>query len=207
MNQLTWRLVLPLTVISFATFTKWWYVLPVDAPDTMMAGFPLPFVSDGWHTSMSLQIFLAEFIIDFLIYFLFWFLLIFFIDHYLARVKIHRLLTWTLWTLSTLIFTIAILIASMPDQIIRVKRDWDMQVIETGYKLIWKHQEGQNLKNTTKGNNRAMVNNYWKLSICDHSLPRLCGGRGPERSRRTGFMLLGHTVQDFPLSHIHLHLT
>src|SRR5450432_1616842 len=133
--------IFPLTIISFGTFTKWWYVLPDDAPDTMMSGFPLAYVSDGWHTSMSLQIFLAEFIIDFLIYFLFWFLLIFIIDRYLTRIKFSRILTMLLWTLSTLIFTLAIIIASMPDQIIKVKRDWRMQIMTTGYKLTWKKQE------------------------------------------------------------------
>ena len=141
MKQVTWRLILPLTIISFGVFTKWWYVLPVDAPDTMMAGFPLAFVSDGWHTSMSLQIFLAEFTIDFLVYFLFWFLLIFFIDHYLTQIKIRKILTGILWTLSALIFTIAIIIASMPEQIIKIKRDWDMQVIMIGYKPTWKYQD------------------------------------------------------------------
>ena len=92
MKQLTWRLILPLTIISFGVFTKWWYVLPVDAPDTMMAGFPLAFVCDGWHTSMSLQIFAFELMFDFLIYFSFWFLLIIFINRYLLRIKIDNML-------------------------------------------------------------------------------------------------------------------
>ena len=141
LKQFAWHIILPLTIISFATFTKWWYVLPDDAPDTMMAGFPLAFVSDGWHTSMSLQIFLFEFIVDFLIYFLFWFLLIFIIDRYLTQIKVSKILRMLLWTLSALIFTVAIIIASMPDQIIKVKRDWDMQIMTTGYKLTWKNQE------------------------------------------------------------------
>ena len=141
MKQLTWRFVLPLTIVSFGTFTKWWYVLPVDAPDTMMAGFPLPFVSDSWHTSESLQIFMTEFIIDFLTYFLFWFLLALFIDRYLTQIRISKVLTAVLWTLSTLIFIIAVWIASMPEQIVEVKRNWDMRVMVTGYKLTWKHQD------------------------------------------------------------------
>jgi hypothetical protein len=139
-KQLTWRLILPLTIISFGTFTKWWYVLPVDAPDTMMIGFPLAFASDGWHTSMSLQIFLMEFTIDFLTYFLFWFIFTFLVQRYLAQIKIPKILTGILCILSTIIFTIAIMIASMPEQIIQVKRDWGMQVMVTGYKLTWMPQ-------------------------------------------------------------------
>ncbi|HMG68026.1 MAG TPA: hypothetical protein VK588_10075, partial [Chitinophagaceae bacterium] len=121
-------------------------------PDMMMAGFPLPFVSDGWHTSMSLQIFQLEFIADFLIYFLFWFLLIFVIDRYLMKIKLSKILTMLLWTLSTLTFTIAIIIASMPEQIIKVKRDWGMQIMATGYKLTWKKQERPDINNYDQKN-------------------------------------------------------
>lgn len=141
MKQLTFSLILPVTIISFGTFTKWWYVLPVDAPYTMMVGFPLAFVSDGWHTSMSLQIFVFELMFDLLIYFLFWFLFIISIDRCLARIKIAKLLTGILWAFSTIIFAVAIWIASFPEQIFSIKRDWDRQVMATGYKFIWTHQD------------------------------------------------------------------
>ncbi len=141
MKQLSWKLVLPLTVISFALFTKWWYVLPVDAPDTMMAGFPLVCLSDGWHTSMSLQIFVFEFIVDLLVYFLFWFELIFLIDRYLFKLKVPNLLTIPLQALTGLIIISSMIVASMPEHIYKVKRDFDMEVMVTGYKFIWQHQE------------------------------------------------------------------
>lgn len=137
LKQLTWRLILPLTIILFGTITKWWYVLPVDAPVTMMIGFPLPFISDGWHTSMSLQIFILEFLVDFLVYFLICFLLVFIVDRYLVRIKIPKLLTGVLWTFSTIIVAFAIWIATFPEQILQSRRDWDMKVMKTGYKLIW----------------------------------------------------------------------
>ena len=140
-KQLTWRLTLPLTIISFGTFTKWWYVLPVDAPDTMMIGFPLAFVSDGWHTSMSLQIFVLEFLFDFLVYFLFWFLLIAIIKRHLTQIKFFKILTGVLWTLSAIIIAFSVWIASFPEQIFKLKRDWDMQVMVTGYKATWTHQD------------------------------------------------------------------
>ena len=121
MKQLTWKLVLPLTIISFATFTKWWYILPVDAPDTMMTGFPLPYLCSGWHTSLSLQVFMTEFMIDLLAYFAFWFLLIFMIDRFLTRIRIHKILTIALLTLSGLFISGAILIASNSDNIFHTK--------------------------------------------------------------------------------------
>ena len=140
-KQLTWRLILPLTIVSFGTFTKWWYVLPVDAPDIMMIGFPLAFVCDGWHTSLSLQIFVFELVFDFLIYFLFWFLFIALIDRYLTRIKIAKILTAILWTMSAIVFAVAIWIASFHEKIFEMKRDWDMQVMVTGYKLTWTKQD------------------------------------------------------------------
>ena len=141
MKQLTWKLVLPLTIMSFATFTKWWYVLPVDGPDTMMTGFPLPFVCPGWHTSMSLQIFLTEFMIDILVFFVFWFLTTFCINRYLKKLRVGKRLTIILLTISGLVVTGAVIIASNSDNTFRTERPWDMEVMTTDYKFIWQHQE------------------------------------------------------------------
>lgn len=140
-KQLTWRLISPLTIISFGSFTKWWYVLPDDAPDTMMAGFPFAFVGDGWFTTMSLQIFLIEFSVDFLIYFLFWFLSVLFIKRILKQLIISKNLTRVLWTLAVLIISFWSLILIISEKHIKVKRDWDMQVLTTGYKFTWIHTD------------------------------------------------------------------
>ena len=140
-KQLIWRLIFPLTIVLFGTITKWWYVFPVDAPDTMMVGFPIAFVSDGWHTSISLQIFVTEMLIDFTVYFTICFLLVFFVAHFLTKIKVPKLVTGLLWIFSTLIIVIAIWIASFPEQIIQTRRNWDMKVITTGYKFTWPHQD------------------------------------------------------------------
>lgn len=141
MKQLTFKLILPLTVISFATITKWWYTLPVDAPDTLYGGFPFPFVGDGWHTSMSLQIFVLELFADFLIYFLFWFLAVFCVNKYLTKFRTHKIVTIGLWTVSGLIILGASYVASFPEHIFYFKRSYDMEIMETGYKFIWQHTE------------------------------------------------------------------
>lgn len=137
MKGLTLKLILPLTIISFATVTKWWYALPVDAPDTLFAGFPFPYVCEGWHTSMSLQIFVTEFIFDFLTYFSFWFLLVFCIDRFLIKIITQKILTIVLWALSGLIISGTILIASDSNHIYYVKRPFDISIMETGYKFVW----------------------------------------------------------------------
>lgn len=137
LKQLIWKLILPLTIVSFTTLTKWWYVLPVDAPDTMMIGFPFAFVADGWFTSMSLQIFLVEFTIDLAIYFLFWFMLIFMIRHLSGKKNISKVLTRTVCTLAilTTLFWSAIFIIT--EKHMALTRTRDMQVLTTGFKITY----------------------------------------------------------------------
>lgn len=139
--SLIWRLIIPVTIISFGVFTRWWLVDVIDAPDTMMAGFPLPFVSDGWHTSMSLQIFLFEFLVDILFYFLIWLLLINLIDRYVFLIKVTVPLTGVLWCLAALTFSVSVIIASSPENIFALKRDWAMKVVRSGFKLTWTYQD------------------------------------------------------------------
>lgn len=137
MKQLIWKLILPLTVISFVTVTKWWYVLPIDAPDTLYSGFPFPFVGEGWHTSMSLQIFVLELIADFLVYFIFWFVLIFGFNRFRAEIKPNKFFTIGLWTISGIIVLVAIYIASFKDNHFYIKRPYKIEVLETGFKFYW----------------------------------------------------------------------
>lgn len=137
MKLLTFKIVIPVTIISFATFTKWWYALPVDAPDTMFTGFPFPFVCNGWHTSLSLQIFMTELIIDLLAYFLFWLILIFVVNRFLTKIKPNKLLSICLWALSGFIIGFAILLAANRDNLFYVKRPFNIEVMKTGYQFGW----------------------------------------------------------------------
>jgi len=141
MKQLIWKLVLPLTVISFSIFTKWWYVLPVDAPDTMMSGFPLIWVSDGWHTSLSLQIFVTELIVNLLVYFFFWLCIVFLINRFLVKIRIPKLILIPTFIISGLICLGGLLIGSMSEHIYKPKRDFDIEVLTSGYKFIWQNLE------------------------------------------------------------------
>ena len=137
MKRLTWCLVLPLTMISFGTLTKWWYVLPVDAPDTLMSGFPFAFVADGWFTSMSIQLFVIELCADLLIYFLFWFLIVFLIKRVWTQLTFSKILTRVFWTLAILTITFWTFIFTISEKNVKLTRDWDMRVLVTGYKFTW----------------------------------------------------------------------
>src|SRR5688572_13924975 len=129
MKRLTLKIVIPLTIISFSTITKWWYALPIDAPDTMFTGFPLPFACEGWHASLSLQIFMAEFLIDLLTYFLFWFVLFFCIDRFAIKIKTHKIVATCLWVFAGLFAAFWILAASNKDNLFYAKRPFEMKVM------------------------------------------------------------------------------
>ncbi|MEM7102792.1 MAG: hypothetical protein AAF502_06610 [Bacteroidota bacterium] len=135
MKKLTSQLVLPLTIISFSLFTKWWFVIPVDAPELLMKGFPLPYICPGWHTSLSLQIFLGEFLVDLLVYFSFWWVIVCLFDRVIRKIKVHKAVKATLMVISILILTLEILIISNPDNKFYLTRDFGIEILDTGYQF------------------------------------------------------------------------
>ena len=112
-------------------------MLPAEAPDSMMIGFPLPYVCDGWHTSMSLQIFVFELLIDLISYFSFWFLIVFCIDKFLLKIKLYKIVTILLLTTGVLFTSGLTFIALMEDNLFYAKRNFDVDVLVTGYKFMW----------------------------------------------------------------------
>ena len=144
MKRLTWKLIIPLTIISFSLFTKWWYTLPENAPDTIFIGFPLPFLCNGWHTSMSLQIFILELVVDLLTYFIFWFILIFLINEYLKQINVPNFLTVSFLSIAILISAYSIWAASFKENLFYYKREFNIEVMKTGYKFTWQNLERPN---------------------------------------------------------------
>ncbi len=139
MKQLTWKLVLPLTIISFTIFTKWWHV-EIDDYREILSGFPFPFVCPGWHTSLSLQIFVLELIVDILVYFSFWFFIIMTVTKIVKPFRIPKPMTITLLATSGLFMTVLILLAINPDNIYTTTRPFDIKIIETGYRFMWQEE-------------------------------------------------------------------
>jgi hypothetical protein len=113
------------------------YALPVDAPDIIMVGFPLAYAGDGWHTSMSLQIFFLELFVDLVVYFLFWFAVIWIVDRFVVRIKINRTVTIVLLAVTGLISLGLIKIGADSTNVYFVKRPYDIDVLASGYKFIW----------------------------------------------------------------------
>ena len=140
MKPTNWKILVPLTLVTMATVSKWWYVLPVDSVDTMMTGWPLPFVCAGWHTSLSYQIFVAELAIDAICYLGLVALALYVLQRWLA-VTVGKRTRVALWVLSALLMGLPLLMASNSNNLYYMHRDWDMQVIATGPELVyWPHE-------------------------------------------------------------------
>jgi hypothetical protein len=140
MKQLLWKLILPLTIISFIFFSKWWYVHVIDGSDEILTGFPLPYMCRGWHTSLSLQIFVLSLIIDLLTYFAFWCMLTFIIHQFIVKIKLNKILTIFLLIISGFLSVVMILIGSNSDNIYTLRMDFESEIHETGYKFIWEKE-------------------------------------------------------------------
>src|SRR5687767_13401046 len=137
MKQLTWKLVLPLTIISFVFFTKWWHVVIFNESHEILTGFPLPYKCPGWHTSLSLQIFVSALIIDILAYFGFWFILFFAINQFIKKINPGRILTIILLSTAGLLVGGMILVGSNPDNVYTFKREFEIEMVDSGYEIIW----------------------------------------------------------------------
>jgi hypothetical protein len=139
MKQVTWRFAVPLSIISFVVVTKWWYALPLDARQTFYWGFPYAFVAEGWQTSGALQFFMLEGLADLSIYFAFWFLFTYIFLRKTVIKRIHRLTSGLLWSIAFFVIIIAGIIIFNSYPSIKMKRDYDWKIINSGYKFIWQN--------------------------------------------------------------------
>lgn len=156
MKALTLKVVLPLTILSFVIFTKWWYVQVEDWTDNVMHGFPLVYSCPGFGSSGSTQFFMLEFLADFFVYFSFWFLLIYLINRFICSFRRSAPITVILYVLSGSVAGLVLLIVILlPDKEIELKRPFNILVIETGYKFIWEPRpRPDNFKNLDEEKNQ-----------------------------------------------------
>lgn len=136
MKKLTWKLVLPLTVLSFMFVTQSWYVYVVDVANKYMTGFPLICSGQGFHTSMSIQIFVAEFLFNLFVYFLFWFVIVFLFNHFLLEIKIRKIIYRLLIFLSVLTIALYASMLTISDLEFKLTRDFDVEVKSTRITIL-----------------------------------------------------------------------
>lgn len=163
MKNLILKLSLPLAVISFAAFTKWWNVLPFDARQTFYWGFPFAYVGEGWQTSGALQFFILEALVDFTLYFLVCYGLLWILCSLFKIKTISKLIIKILWSLACLIIIAWTLIISFSYPTFYITRNYDWKVLSEGFLFIgqktpnpdsnqYQPSENQNFKNQNSKN-------------------------------------------------------
>jgi hypothetical protein len=135
MKKVTLQLVLPLTIILFFSVTKWWCVA-VDAPNTLLSGFPFPYTGEAWGSSMSFQYFFFEFLIDLAVYFAMVFTATYFVYRYLVPRPPHKVIFFSLYIIATLFVTMGILMISATDSFFYFYREFEIKTINTEYLFI-----------------------------------------------------------------------
>lgn len=130
-------MVLPLTIISFGIFTKWWYVEIDGEFHEFLTGFPLPYYCPGWHTSLSYQIFILAFIIDLLAYFIFWFFVVYFINRFIKNLEVSGLILIILFSVSILFTALGVLKAINSDNIYTFEKEFESVTLKSVYKFSW----------------------------------------------------------------------
>ena len=153
MRYLLFRLIIPLTIISFGLFTKWWHAIPVDAPDIILFGFPWPYVCPGFHTSLSLQIFILEFVADLIIYFLFWLTLVYFATRK-TKLKLVLFIPISLWVISSLFIAFGLLFAVDKNNKIHFKMPFEIAVLDSGVKFFFQNKEHPEYREQSKMENK-----------------------------------------------------
>ncbi|QOG01406.1 hypothetical protein [Flavobacterium sp. MDT1-60] len=143
MKRLVIAFVIPLTMISLLGLTKWWYVDVIDGTDGIMYGFPLIYKSWGFHTSMSNQYFCLEFLFDLLCHFAFWTIVFYLIKKAFKTIKAKKAISLFLYTIAGLIVILEMLFVVDPINLFKIKRNFDVEVIETGYSLFWQNVQRQ----------------------------------------------------------------
>ncbi len=137
MKKTLFTILVPIIIISMLILTQWWYVLPMDGPDVLFWGFPFAFIGEGFHTSMSFQLFLVDLCIDILCYTIFWLIVFLIIKKKWPTFTISKWMYRIVWTLAIVLVLSSSFIVSISEPIFKMKRNYDWQIMTTGYKFIW----------------------------------------------------------------------
>lgn len=129
--------VLPLSILSFALFTKWWHAIPIDGPDRLYWGFPFPMMGEGFHTSMSLQIFVMEFVANLALHVLVWSIIIWILSKKSIMPAWTKTMTLSLWIPAFIFVAGFLLVLSLSDPVFKLKRPYPMKVTSSGFQWIW----------------------------------------------------------------------
>lgn len=134
-------LALPLALILFILFTKWWIVDVIDGSDCVTYGFPLIYKAPAFHTSLAQQFFILEFLVDFITYFFIVFTLLFLIDKFGLKIKLNKKPLIIIYTIAIILFGIEASFATVFETSFSIRRNFDIEIKQTGFKFYFSEEE------------------------------------------------------------------
>lgn len=136
-NDLTTALVI--TIISFFSFTMAWEVAIVDGPQSILYGFPLPYVTDSWYTSLAKQFFILPFLLDFLTYLAFWTILWLGINKIIGPIQIPDWLEYLGFVGAVIFVGFAVMGLLLGDHSYYLFKPFEMEVLKSTFQVIGLH--------------------------------------------------------------------
>ena len=149
-RKLIINLVLPLTIIIFILFSKWWIVDVVDGTDGIMYGFPFIYKAPAFYTSMAEEYFILELIADLIIYFGVVFGIVYLINEFLFAITIRKLISVSLFIVSSLLISFELLFAFMPENKFSSIRDYEIEIKKTGFEFPFNNTDRKEFDNYHK---------------------------------------------------------
>lgn len=148
--KLILALVFPLTIIVFILFSKWWIVDVIDGTDGIMYGFPFIYKSPAFYTSMAEEYFITELIVDFIIYFGIISGIFYLVNRFIFEIKIRKIVSIILFIMALPLISLELLIACMPENKFSIKRDFDIEIKQTGFEFPFNENDSKEFGNYHK---------------------------------------------------------
>jgi hypothetical protein len=140
MKQLITRFVLPLSLIFFLLFTKWWQV-ETDLAVNYLYGFPLAYTAPCITGGECVQYFLLPLAIDLVVYFLIVLLFTWLIYRF-HKLAIPPAIGYLLWAINVLYYVPSVAYKNaVADNQFYMQREFKIfKTIHTGYLFIWEEE-------------------------------------------------------------------
>jgi hypothetical protein len=156
MKPLITRFVLPLSLIFFMVFTKWWQV-ETDLAVNYLYGFPLAYTAPCIGGGRCVQYFLLPLAVDLVVYFLVVLLFTWLIYRF-HQLQIPSSIAYLLWAINVLYYipSVAYKNAKADNQFYWQKEFTVFRVVHTGYFFIWEedpivdYSKYQSARNTSQ---------------------------------------------------------
>ena len=115
-----------------------------------MYGFPFIYKAPAFYTSMAEEYFILELIGDLIIYFGVIFGIVYMINKFLFAITIRKLVSIILFVFASLLISLELLFAFMPENKFSSKRDYDIVIKQTGFEFPFNNSDRKELDNFNK---------------------------------------------------------